>query len=345
MLRRFSIWFAVVLGLLLAASPAALANVAARECRSQDPAPRRLEFGSGSDRTYWLVSRPATRPRGLVALAHGYDDTAEDFQRHLPLLASRGLIAVAPNFRGTKNLPDQPGDEDPESTGMPIWAGAQDLVAATRYFDDICRGLRARVVAGFSVGGLVAAVAASWAPTRRGGAPLFDHLVMLAPMSDTTGAWWFSAAPAQLDPGWAQLRADMEAEMGGTPLEVPDEYSKRSPFDQAGAISRSGVRSAVVITPALDGTAPAPTIAPLAVRLRAEGLPTEHDLIVTRASGDPAAGTMVTNLGVEDPLFAGHDERVNTETGRALLRHVIRLCVDDGAHGRTGPRAAARTRR
>lgn len=294
-------------------------------CQSTDPSIDRLEMGEGVDATYWLVSRPSTPPVGLVVLAHGYDDTAEDYQHHLPYLASLGLLAVAPNYRGTRNLPLEPGDEDPESTGAPIRAGAEDMIAAARAFDDTCPTIRRRVAAGFSTGGLIAAIATSWAPQRMSGGPLFDHLVLLAPLSDTTGAWFTFAALAPLDPYYAQFQADLEEETGGTPLQVPEEYRARSPFDQAGAIARSGLRSAVVITPAADGIAPAPTIVPLAARLQAEGLPTDNVIIVTRDPGDPGSGTLITQLGIEDPLLAGHDERVNTPTGRALLEHVVAL--------------------
>ncbi len=310
-----------IAGLAFAAAPAH-ARVA---CRSGDPQPQRWEMGAGADATYWLVARPQRRPRGLVVLAHGYDDTAEDFQRHLPLLAARGLIAVAPNFRGTRNLPLAEGDEDPESRGLPVRAGAEDVVAAGRLFVAACAGLRRTILAGFSAGGMVASVAESWAPKRPSGAPLFDHLVLLSPLADTFGPWLAAGVTGQVDPGVAQFRADLEDETGGTPVEVPDAYRTRSPLFQAGAIAASGLRSAAVIVPALDGTTPSPTILALASALRAAGLPTHTETIVTRDEHDPPPPTLLTTAGIDDPLFAGHDERVGSTTGRAFMRHIARV--------------------
>lgn len=178
----------------------------------------------------------------LVVLCHGFGGSAAGFRNVLQDLANRGYLAVAMDYRG------------PQSAWK-VSAGADDTVAATRALLAAHPGVQRTIVWGISMGGQVSGLAIMRAPG------LFDYWVSGVGVSNWPEAW--------LDVPFA--RAAMEAEAGGTPLQVPQTYVERSPALNITAFRDSGLRRAYLLHATGDPLVPATHGQELAANLLAQG--------------------------------------------------------------------------
>lgn len=229
-----------------------------------------------------LLGVPDGPPRALVVYGHGYGNTVESWVQHLHQAAGQGHLAVAMDY----------------SPFFDLDRGAAETNAAALALAD---GWGIEVVAlfGVSMGGAVTGLALAEAPQRADGSDLYD--------------WWFDVeGVSMLHETWLEATAvghpsapQIEEETGGTPLEVPQEYVRRSvalrPLDV-----REHVGGVVVLHALNDGLVPYDQGREAALTLRAVGLPLDFYTIVR---GDPAElGTTGTAaLGLPNPLdLAGH---------------------------------------
>lgn len=290
---------AATLGLLVAAAPghAALDSVEAVPgapiaCTAATPAPTRLELVIAGTPSYAYVALPPAAPRGLITYDHGYGDLpgGADQRRDLELIVRRtGAIVVAPVYRGT--VETGPGT----SRGAPLLAGAQDTIALARLYRGACGALPA-VALGLSMGGTIAGLAAIE------GAGLYDAWVGLNPMQDAITA----SLVARLA-GATDFADDLDAEAGGTPLEAPAAYRRRSLYLRHPQLAASGIAGAVLIDASGDSSGAQLQSLGLDPLLRLAGLPLERHIALRRDAGGSAESDdfFAPLLGEASP-FPGH---------------------------------------
>jgi hypothetical protein len=149
------------------------------------------------------------------------------------------------------------------------------------------------------MGGGVCGLALAEAPARADGSALYD-------------VWFDIEGVASLAETWAEAKAighpaagQIEQETGGTPLDVPQEYVRRSPALRGSDIA-AHVKGAVLVQSINDGLVPYNQGREQELALRLAGVPTDH---TTAVRGDPAEpGTTLTgDVGAPNPLaLSGH---------------------------------------
>ncbi len=288
-------------------------------CTGNPAAPFIQSFTVDGERTRADVALPATTPRGLLVLAHGYGGwaTAAPGNRvgtTLTYMARRlGVIVVAPEFRGT--VP--PASGRGSSRGLPVAKGAADLIAVAQAYDAACPGLPTRVLLAESMGALVSTVALTSAPRRLDGTPLFDAWIINSGAHDAVvlGAAVNAVGATGVDPYFAAITADAEHEAGGTVATKPGVYASWSAYLQTAALAaRSGLRQVEVVH-ALGDWVPVASAIATAVGLAGGGMPTRLSLETTDqgATCDPsmlfpfAGDTLLSLTGLVPPgVIAGH---------------------------------------
>lgn len=230
-----------------------------------------------------LLGEPLGPPKALIVMCHGYGNTVDGAWRtHLSVAAGKGYLAVAMDYSPFFDVDRGAAESN---------AAALDLAGR--------HGLATVVLLSVSMGGAVCGTALAEAPQRPDGSDLYD--------------WWFQVeGVSMLHETWAEAFAighpaagQIEAETGGTPLEVPLEYARRS-FALRPLDVRDHVRGIVTIHAANDGLVPHNQGREAAATLRAAGVPLDFYTVLR---GDPAEqGTTGTGaLGLPNPLdLAGH---------------------------------------
>lgn len=289
-------------------------------CTGDPAAPFIQSFRVDGERTRADVVLPATTPRGLLVLAHGYGGwaTAAPGNRvgnALTYMARRlGVIIVGPEFRGT--VP--PASGRGPSRGMPVARGAADLIAVAQAYDAACPGLPTRALLAESMGALMSTVALTSAPRRPDGTPLFDAWIINSGVHDAVvlGAAVNAVGATGVDPYFAAITADAEQEAGGTVATAPGAYASWSAYLQTAALAaRSGLRQVEVVHAMGDWVPVASAIA-TAVGLAGAGIPTRLSLETTdqgetcdpSLSSSPFAGDTPLSLTglVPRGVIAGH---------------------------------------
>ncbi|MHB8572068.1 MAG: alpha/beta hydrolase family protein [Candidatus Dormibacteria bacterium] len=293
---------ATVLG--AAALPAAAAPATQGPC-SGDPS--QVLATDGVIGLAGLYALPSGPPAGLVVFAHGYRNSSQSWTGHLTDAAGQGYVAVAVDYRGLGPAPDY--------RGWPARAGAEDLVTAGAYFQQLC-GVSSVGLLGVSMGGNMSGLAAAAGATRTSGGPLFNYWVDVegaTNVSETYGealvvgqAHNYSASAAYAD----GARADIEAEAGGTPLTATTAYRDITVVDRVQDIAAGGLSGVVIVHGVEDGLVPYDQSRELATGLRALRVPTDVYSVLRRTSDrDPGHDqtTLLSDagLGDQDP-FAGH---------------------------------------
>lgn len=160
-----------------------------------------------------LVAVPASPPRVLVVLCHGFGGSAAGWRGTMESLAALGYASVAMDYRGARDT-------------WKVTAGYQDTLAATLDVQARFPSVERTIVWGVSMGGEVSGLAVAHAP-----AGTYDY--------------WMSSAGVQnltlLHQRFYPLRPYIEAETGGTPEEVPERYAALSPPQHAARIAEHGL--------------------------------------------------------------------------------------------------------
>ena len=197
----------------------------AADFEARDPQPPSLvdplvvTLPDGENATGWLAVPLDGEPRALVVMCHAFGARAVDFTPFMEELARAGAVVVAMEYRGPVG-------------SFNIQAGVDDTVAATRLVLDRFPSIETTTIYGFSMGGAVAGLTIATMPP------------------DTFDYWIAGAAVVNLTALWQDVetfRPLIEDETGGTPLEVPAEYARRSPLLSAREIADANLTAVVMV--------------------------------------------------------------------------------------------------
>jgi dipeptidyl aminopeptidase/acylaminoacyl peptidase len=213
-----------------------------------------------------------------------------------------GVITLAMDYRGSV--------DGPPVRGWQVAEGAEDSIAAARWFDERCRGLDTIVAYGVSMGGNASGLAVAGKATRAGhpDRPLFDWWFDIEGATNVIETYQEARAVAASGNAFAvNAQADIEREMGGTFEEVPDTYLDRTVVRRVDDVARSGIGGVVIVHGVGDGLVPYDQSREMATALRANGMPVQFFSVGTRPSGTEAGTTIDGYVPVahESP-FAGH---------------------------------------
>lgn len=257
--------------------------------------------------TKGLYVLPARQPRTLVVFGHGYSYNDTAWIGHMMNAAGiDGALAVTMNYRGLTDLPkDSTGYE--RSRGWPVQAGSEDLITAARYFDAACGPFDRIVMLGVSMGGNSTGLAAAAQAKRIDGRPLFDYWVGVEGVYNITELYNEATLVAPTNQFAANAKADIEAETGGTPAQVPQAYTDRTVVAQASKIAASGLKGVYVVHAVNDGEAAYNQAQEMTSDLRAGGLPTDLYTVTRHAPGDLRTDTTLSQSAGTQSDFAGHE--------------------------------------
>ena len=259
-------------------------------------------------RTFGYYVLPASRPRGLVVVAHGYQRAGDSEIGHLLRLAQNdGVIALAMDYHGQTDTPAQPPPPATlgSSRGWRVQEGADDSVAAAKAFERSCLRLPTIDVLGISMGGNTSGLAVAARAKRSDGRPLFDYWVDIEGVTNVIETYQEAVAAGQSGNTFAaQAQADIEQEMGGPFAQVPDSYLQHTVVARAEDIRASGLKGVVLAQGADDGLVPYNQTREMTARLRQVGIPTDTFTVATRGTGE--SGTTLTGdvIGGLDPSYA-----------------------------------------
>jgi hypothetical protein len=310
-----------------------------------------ITFPSGGQQATALYVLPKKAPRGIVVFDHGYSHTMYSWVRHMERTAATlGVIAITPDYRGqTDNLTTKPL---PESRGWRVAEGAVDTNTVAQLFDRAClSGKGHNVLYSVSMGGNTAGLALAAQPKRSGGAPLWDEWVDVEGAANVLETYQGARALAGVNTFAANAKADIEAEMGGTPEQVPSVYAQRTVVNRTQDIVASGIKGVVMAHGYADGLVTHDISRQLEALLVAQGVPVDMRSFVTHSAGSEPGTTVdgYAPTGQTSP-FAGHaseaseTQDVGLEGFRALAElysgmHV--RCGETVVDGTTGFRQFA----
>ena len=307
-----------------------------------------LSYPSGGQTAKALYVLPKGTPRGIVVFDHGYSHTMYSWVRHMQRTArTLGVIAVTPDYRG--QFDDLRSKPLPSSRGWRVSEGAADTNAVAQLFDRAClHGRGHDVLYSVSMGGNTAGLALAAKPTRTGGAPLWDEWVDVEGAANVLETYSGAAVLAPVNAFAAHAKADIEAEMGGTPAQVPQVYADRTVVNRVDDIKASGVKGVVMAHGVVDGLVTHDISRQLQLRLRALQVPVDMRTFVTHSKSSEAGTTLDGYAPTGQPSpFAGHageaseTHDVGLEGFTALAQlygghHVTcRDVVTDGATGQS----------
>jgi acetyl esterase/lipase len=293
-------------GLSLGLAPSA-APVVASGCTGSPSQMLSLQTEMGIPGLYAL---PAGPPRALALFGHGYQNSSASWTGHLADAASRGIIAVAPDYTGLGPAPDY--------RGWPAAAGAADLVAAAEHFYSKCASytIKKVVIMGVSMGGNMTGLAVASNATRttiQGKViPLFDYWIDVEGVANIAETWAEATAVSPANAYAAEAKADIEAETGGTPVTALQGFLDRDVVLQFQRVAAHGLTGAVMIHSIEDGLVPYNQSREIEALLRASCKRVDFYSVLRRgAARDPGHDqtTILSDvspvLGAADP-FSGH---------------------------------------
>lgn len=222
-----------------------------------------------------LLAVPEGEPAALVLVAHGWGGDAESHRDDLVRLAEHGAVAAAMDYRGARGA-------------FNVRAGVEDTNAATQALQAAYPGVDHTLLYGWSMGGEVALLAAIEAPTGT-----YDHVFVGAGVTDLQSFW----------ESYPLARDAVEAETGGPPLAVPEEYAARSPVLHAQALAGVGLKRVYVVHAGADPVVPIDHAERLYQALEAAGLPVSFYVMTRSSTALCAQGTCTADL----PMVATHD--------------------------------------
>ncbi|MEA2198949.1 MAG: hypothetical protein QOJ25_3000 [Solirubrobacteraceae bacterium] len=274
---------ALALALAVVAAVAGVATAApvttvTAPCSSTSQAPQPLTVnvpGTGGQQATGIYSLPATAPKGIVVVGHGFPGTATTFAAQVQQIATNDhVIALSMNYRGT---------DLSTGLGWRVIEGAHDSIAATKLFDGACPGNTSFVntVVGISMGGNMSGIAVSSNATRADGATaLYDYWFDVSGVTNVPEIYADGLAISTVPLGSVQALGQnavnaMNAEFGGTPVTALGAYLSNSPVFRAGAMRASGLKGVEIFHGIDDGEVTADQSAQMATALGVTGIPTD----------------------------------------------------------------------
>lgn len=294
----------VALCLLLAAVGAMPARA---DSNCKDSSPTNVSSTDGIVGRSGKYVKPAEEPHSLVVFAHGYGHRSDSWIAHMRNASEHGALAVTMDYTGIGPAPD--------NRGWNVSAGADDMILAAKAFLARCESIKNVVLFGVSMGGNASGLALAQNPRRADGSPLFDYWFNIEGAANVIETYTEASAVAPALADGAEAKADIEAEMGGTIVDVPERYIESAIVARVPDIKASGVKGVVMSHGLDDGLVPYNQSRELVTLLRAAQIPTEMTTVVRKGSGE--AGTTITGYtsAAGAPYtspFAGHGTESST---------------------------------
>ena len=192
--------------------------------------------------------------------------------------------------------------------------GAQDSIAATKYFRVACPSIKTTVIFGVSMGGNTTGLALALAAKEKiADQPLFDYWIDAEGANNVIETFNEARAVAQSGNEFAQnAYEDIKEEMGGKDFEQdPATYRDHSVIARIDEIKASGVKGVVAIQGLNDGLVPYNQSRELVDELVAEQIPVSMYTAGRNAPG-AESGTTLTGYANQDPGLAGHASERST---------------------------------
>lgn len=247
-------------------------------------------------------------PSTLVVFAHGYGHKSDSWVDHMRVAATdHGAIAVTMDYRGTYT-------KDGVIRGWFVKEGAADMIAATKLFQGNCPSIEETIIFGVSMGGnssglAVAAAAQEKNPT---GGPLFDYWFNIEGAVNVLETYAGASLLAPVNAFAANAKADIEAEVGGTPDKNPAGYIDLAVVSHIDEIAASGVKGVVLVHAIEDGLVPYNQSRQFVPMLVGAGLPVEM-FTAGRKANDEGGTTITGYSGNSSSPFAGHASEKSTK--------------------------------
>jgi acetyl esterase/lipase len=307
----------IVALLLLAASIPALADTYEGDddehvvhCTDKKDIVRPLALDVDGGTATGQYALPEEDPSTLVIFGHGYSHISDSWVEHMKRAArDRGVIAVAMDYRGSYK------DPAGNNRGWFVKEGADDMIAATHKFQELCDSITQTIIFGVSMGGNSTglAVARSAGDENAQGGPLFDYWFDVEGAVNVLETYAGATALAGTGNAFANnAKADIEQEMGGKTLaEDPEGYADLAVVSHIDEIANSGIKGVVLVHAIEDGLVPYNQAREFVPMLVSNGIPTEMFTAARKGSGEP--GTTITGYsGHNDSPFAGHASETST---------------------------------
>jgi hypothetical protein len=286
-----------------------------------------------TDGQYGYVVLPTSAPVGIVAVEHGYQQTAQSMVPYLQAIAaSDHVIAFAMDNTGSADL----GPGSTSSRGWRVQEGAADTEAVAGAYDGMCQVTGAprmtNVLFGISMGGDTSGIAAASGATRPDGSPLFDYWFDVSGVTDLTETYVEATLDSPVSTYASQAVTDIGQETGGTPAGAPRTYLSDSPVTLAPSMKSGGIKGAVVLHAVMDGLVTSDEGDQMLAALAAAQIPTDFYTAVLQTPGASSSTLDGDLAGQVDKSyvspFAGH---VNGIIVTTALQRLHQLYADGTA--------------
>jgi acetyl esterase/lipase len=212
------------------------------------------------------------QPTDLVIFFHGHQNDSCSWRNHLREAAAHGAVAVAMNYTGQEDRVVEPYGLV-ENWGWAVRAGADDSVAAARYFLHRYPSIQQVFNFGTSMGGNVSGYANYVdGAVREDCSPLWDYWIATEGVHNLTEE--YTAARTVAESGsvaGAQATQEIEEENGGTLEEVPEAYAEITNTQHAAEMAF--LKGAVMVHGTNDQTVPVEQSRSMTDNLRSAGVP------------------------------------------------------------------------
>ena len=298
------------------------------KCSDGDDDAKSLQLPVAGEVASGAYSLPEDRePTTLLVFAHGYGHTSASWVDHMRKAArDHGAIAVTMDYRGTYT------DKDGNVRGWFVKEGAEDMIAATKFFQEKCPSIDETVLFGVSMGGNSSGLALARASEEKspGGGPLFDYWFDIEGAVNVLETYAGAATLAPANSFAANAKADIEDEMNGTPADDPAGYADLAVVSHIDEIAASGIKGVVLVHALEDGLVPYNQSREFVPMLVGSGIPTE--MFTAGRKGEAESGTTITGYsGNGSSPFAGHaSEKSDTHVVMVTAFERLWALVDDG---------------
>lgn len=294
-----------------------------------------------------LVYNRDETPTRLVVFAHGFGHNVRE----------SWLPHMQRELRLAGFLPNNPGNvafvttDYRDNLGFPTLRGAHDTITATLHALERFPTIETVYLFGVSMGGAISGTAIAESvmlPSGESrftadGSPLFDYWIDVEGVSQLAETHAEATAAAAVNETAAKARDGIERDTGGTPVECPLAYQRRSPALHAVDMQLGGIRAATVIHAVNDGLVPYNQGREMASALATALIPTQFFTVLRVTFEGQNPGTTGTSLifgpaGADDPSgLAGHASEADA------FHPVMRIAFEnlrkmlDGTYNETVP--------
>ena len=301
----------VALALVGAALPAGAASkdfppgqIERIQCHDDEDTAKDLRIpvdGETATGRYALPNRK--NPSTLVVFGHGYGHDSSSWIDHMRnAAAGHGVVSVTMDYRGTYR------DADGNVRGWFVKEGADDMIAATKFFQQECPSLEQVIIFGVSMGGNSTGLAVARASHEDNAAddPLFDYWFDIEGAVNVIETYTGAAALSSSGNTFANnAKTDIEQEMGGKTLaEDPAGYADLAVVSHTDEIAASGIKGIVMVHAIEDGLVPYNQSREFVPLMLQSGIPVE---MYTAGRHEGETGTTITGYsGNNGSPLAGH---------------------------------------